>query len=125
MNKRNASRSDQAPPAGTVERRKPRRVRTLDRRDLRLRDEVPQPHEDFIPKFRTQEEFDAWWDAQPKVKAEVDPRLLEKVKTSIRLSRKVIDGYNYLAEQMGLRSGQTLMKIVLGNYLAENLPPDF
>ena len=78
-----------------------------------------------IPHFKTQEELDAWWEKLPKVKAEVDPRLLEKVKTSIRLNRKVIDGYDFLAKRLGLRSGQTLMKIVLDNYLAKNLPPDF
>ena len=59
------------------------------------------------------------------MEANVDPRLLERVKTSMRLSRMTIDGYNYLAKQKGLRSGQTLMKIVLGNYLAKNLPEDF
>lgn len=78
-----------------------------------------------IPEFRTRAELDAWWDSLPKVKAEVDPRLREKVKTSIRLSRMVIDGFSFLAKDMGLRSGQTLMKMVLQNYLAERLPPDF
>lgn len=78
-----------------------------------------------IPEFTTQEEFDAWWDALPKVKAEVDPRLLERVKTSIRLSRKVIEGYDFLAKRLGLRSGQTLMKIVLESYLSKSLPADF
>lgn len=79
----------------------------------------------WVPEFNSIEELDAWWDAQEKVDADVDPRLQERVKTSIRLSRKTIAGYNYLAEQIGLRSGQTLMKIVLGNYLAKNLPEDF
>ena len=79
----------------------------------------------WIPEFHSIEEMDAWWDAQEKVEANVDPRLRERVKTSIRLSKKTIDGYNSLARQMGLRSGQTLMKIVLGNYLAKNLPEDF
>lgn len=79
----------------------------------------------IIPEFETQAEFDAWCDSLPKVKAEVDPRLKERVDISIRLSRMVIDGFNYLAEQKGLRSGQTLMKIVLENYLAKSLPPDF
>ncbi len=79
----------------------------------------------WIPEFRNIEEMDAWWDAQEKVEANVDPRLLERVKSSIRLSRRAIDGYNYLAKEKGLRSGQTLMKIVLGNYLAKNLPEDF
>lgn len=78
-----------------------------------------------IPEFATQAEYDAWTDSLPTVDMEVDPRLLERVKTSIRLSRRIIDGYKYLAKQKGLRSGQTLMKIVLGNYLAKNLPPDF
>lgn len=78
-----------------------------------------------IPEFETEAEMDAWWESLPKVRADVDPRLLEKVKTSIRLSRKTIDGFDYLAKKMGLRSGQTLMKVVLGNYLSDNLPPDF
>jgi hypothetical protein len=96
---------------------------------LRLAEEIEraqlQAIDAQIPHFETQEELDAWWDKQPKVKAEVDPRLGERVKTSVRLNRLVIDGYNHLAKQMGFRSGQTLMKIVLDNYLAKNLPPDF
>ena len=78
-----------------------------------------------IPESATVEEYDAWCETLPSVVPDIDPRLLERVKTSIRLSRKVIDGFNYLAEQKGLRSGQTLMKIVLENYLAKSLPPDF
>ena len=88
----------------------------------------PEPDESSVfslPEFRTQEEFSAWWDALPKVKAEVDPRLRERVKTSIRLSRRTIDGFDFLAKQKGIRSGQTLMKIVLESYLAKSLPPDF
>ncbi len=78
-----------------------------------------------IPEFATAEEYDAWCATLPSVEPDIDPRLLEKLKTSIRLSRKVIDGFSYLAEQKGIRSGQTLMKIVLENYLAKSLPPDF
>lgn len=78
-----------------------------------------------IPEFTTQEEFDAWWDALPKVKAEVDPRLKERIKTSIRLSRRTIEGFAFLAKQKGIRSGQTLMKIVLESYLSKSLPADF
>ena len=81
--------------------------------------------EAVVPEFHSQEEMDAWWEQQPDADITVDPRLLESAKTSIRLSRLTIDGYNHLAKQKGLRSGQTLMKIVLGNYLAKNLPPDF
>ena len=81
--------------------------------------------EAIIPEFQSRQEFDAWLDTLETVEARVDPRLREKVKTSIRLSRRTIDGYNHLAAKMGLRSGQTLMKIVLGNYLAKNLPEDF
>lgn len=92
--------------------------------------ETAHAHEDepsgfSIPEFRTREEFDAWWDALPKVKAEVDPRLKERIKTSIRLSRRTIEGFDFLAKKKGIRSGQTLMKIVLDNYLAKNLPEDF
>ena len=78
-----------------------------------------------IPHFKTEEELDAWWDALPKVKAEVDPRLRERIKTSIRLSRRTIEGFDFLAKQKGIRSGQTLMKVVLESYLAKSLPPDF
>ena len=81
--------------------------------------------EAIIPEFQSRQEFDAWLETLETVEARVDPRLREKVKTSIRLSRRTIDGYNHLAEKMGLRSGQTLMKIVLGNYLAKHLPEDF
>ena len=79
----------------------------------------------LVPEFHSREELDAWWDSLPKVRAEVDPRLRERVKTSIRLSRKTIDGFDFLAKQKGIRSGQTLMKIVLESYLAKSLPPDF
>jgi hypothetical protein len=125
MNKRNISRTGNASRAGVLERQGAHHHRAMGRRIAETDVETFQPHEDFVPKFRTQAELDAWWDAQPKVRAEVDPRLLVKVKTSIRLSKMTIDGYDYLAKQMGLRSGQTLMKIVLGNYLAQSLPPDF
>ena len=79
----------------------------------------------LMPKFQSRAEYDAWLETLETVEANVDPRLLERVKTSIRLSRRVIDGYDYLAKEKGIRSGQTLMKIVLGNYLAKSLPPDF
>lgn len=78
-----------------------------------------------IPDFATVEEYDAWCETLPSVEPDVDPRLCESVKTSIRLSRLVIEGFSYLAEQRGIRSGQTLMKMVLDNYVAKNLPPDF
>ena len=91
-------------------------------------DDEARHHDDLgysIPEFRTREEFDAWWDALPKVEADVDPRLKERVNTSIRLSRRTIEGFDFLAKQKGIRSGQTLMKIVLESYLAKSLPPDF
>jgi len=91
----------------------------------RTKSGAAEARDSLVPKFRTQAELDAWWDAQPKVEAEVDPRLRERVKTSIRLSRRTIEGFNLLAKQKGIRSGQTLMKIVLESYLAKSLPPDF
>ena len=89
------------------------------------RDTIREPGEELVPHFKSRAEMDAWWDSLPKVKAEVDPRLRERVKTSIRLSRRTIDGFDFLAKQKGIRSGQTLMKIVLESYLAKSLPPDF
>lgn len=125
MNKINAERTTKV--EGTVITKKFRpRIKPSNERGQGMSHLVRQESLDsYIPEFRTQAEFDAWWDALPKVEPDVDPRLLEKVKTSIRFSRKAIDGFNYLAEQKGIRSGQTLMKIVLDNYLAKSLPPDF
>jgi hypothetical protein len=37
----------------------------------------------------------------------------------------MVDGFDYLAERMGLKSGKDLMYIVLSRYLNRNLPDDF
>ena len=75
-------------------------------------------------RFRTEKEYRAYLRSLPKVELQFDPRL-KPAKTSIRLSQRTIEGYNYLAKQHGLRSGQTLMKLVLDAYLATHLPEDF
>jgi len=75
-------------------------------------------------RFRTEKEYRAYLRSLPTVELEFDPRL-KPVKTSIRLSQRTIDGYDYLAEQHGLRSGQTLMKMVLDAYLEAHLPEEF
>lgn len=125
MNKRNAERATKAEGMVVVQELRPRTKTSYKRGEGVSHLARQESLDSFVPEFRTQAEMDAWWDALPKVEADVDPRLLERVKTSIRLSRMVVDGFNYLAEQKGIRSGQTLMKIVLDNYIAKSLPPDF
>src|SRR5450756_3242583 len=73
-----------------------------------------------LPEFRSDEERENWWNSLPHEDVEVDARLLKTVNTSIRLPVSVIEGYAALSKELGLRSGQTLMKIVLSNYLARH-----
>ena len=75
-------------------------------------------------RFRTGKEYRAYLRSLPTVELQFDFGL-KQVKTSIRLSQRTIDGYDHLARQHGLRSGQTLMKMVLDAYLTEHLPEDF
>lgn len=75
-------------------------------------------------RFRTEKEYQAYLRSLPTVELQFDPRL-KPVKTSIQLSQRTIDGYNCLAKQHGLRSGQALMKLVLDAYLVAHLPEDF
>lgn len=79
----------------------------------------------LVPRFASKQTADTWWKALPEAEIEIDERLKATIKTSIRLSRRTIEGFTYLAGKKGIRSGQTLMKLVLEAYLAKHLPPDF
>ena len=72
-----------------------------------------------LPDLPFGEERERWWKSRSEVEVEVDPKLLKTVNTSIRLPASTIDAYTALAEQWGFRSGQTLMKAVLNNFLAK------
>ena len=90
------------------------------------RGKIPQDDYDFeLPKFNTKEEFEAWLNSLETYDAEVDERLKEQRTISMQVSKFMIDGYNYLAKEDGLKDGLTLMYMVLNQYLNENLPEDF
>jgi len=87
-----------------------------------LRKKAPRDDYGFpIPVFRNKKELEAWYEALPTVDLTFDERL-KPVKTSIRLTQRTIEGFNTLARQKGLLSGQTLMKLVLDSYLQRHLP---
>ena len=75
-------------------------------------------------RFRTLKEYRAYLRSLPTVELQFDS-VLKQVKTSIRLSQRTIDGYDDLAQRHGLRSGQTLMKMVLEAYLTKQPPKAF
>ena len=78
---------------------------------------------DILSKFKTKEEFDDWYTSLPVVSAEQawkfepDVRKAHKVKTSIQLNEYLLKRYQEIAKKKGLRGGQTLMKLVLEEYL--------
>jgi len=78
-----------------------------------------------VPRFASKHAADTWWRALPEAEIEIDERLKATIKTSIRLSRRTIEGFTDLARKKGIRSGQTLMKLVLEASLAKHLPLEF
>jgi hypothetical protein len=78
-----------------------------------------------LPRFASKQAADTWWKGLPEAEIDMDERLKATIKTSIRLSRRTIEGFTSLARKKGIRSGQTLMKLVLEAYLAKHLPPEF
>lgn len=78
-----------------------------------------------IPRFTSKQAADTWWKGLPEAEIKIDERLKATIKTSIRLSRRTIEGFTSLARKKGIRSGQTLIKLVLEAYLAKHLPPEF
>ena len=95
----------------------------------RLKEIPPEPLEDDyafdLPAFESQAEFDAWYDSLPKVDADVDPRLKQRVEISLSLSQRDVEGLEYIAQQKGLGSAKNVIKLILNQYLANHLPPDF
>ena len=78
-----------------------------------------------IPKFNAPEAFEAWWDSLPNEDAEVDERLNQRVTITMNLSKLMVDGFQYLAQQQGMGDAKTLMYVVLNQYLNDHLPEDF
>lgn len=70
-----------------------------------------------LPEFDSVQRREEWWNSRPSDAVEVDPKLLETVSTSIRLPALTIEGYKSLANKLGFRSGQTLMRAVRNNFL--------
>ncbi|MBI3923088.1 MAG: hypothetical protein HY318_16830 [Armatimonadetes bacterium] len=88
--------------------------------------ETPQDDHNFaFPEFASDEEREAWFASLPQVKAEVDERLKKRKIVTLRLNQLMVEGFEYLAEQLGVGDGKTLMYIVLNEYLNQNLPKDF
>ena len=90
--------------------------------------EVEETPDDFdfeLPHFAEAEARQAWLDSLPHEEAEVDERLKKRVTVTMNLQQLMVDGFDYLAERMGLKSGKDLMYIVLSRYLNRNLPDDF
>ena len=93
---------------------------------LKKKEKFPKDDYDFeLPKFNTKEEFEEWLDSLETYDAEVDERLKEQEMISMQVSKFMMDRYNYLAKENGLKDGLTLMSLVLNQYLNENLPEDF
>ena len=79
-------------------------------------------------RFKTKKQHQRHLESLPHIEHLPDPKG-EPVKISLRLSRRVHEGYQRLAEAHGLRDGQTLMRMVLQNYLnayiEEAFPEEF
>lgn len=78
-----------------------------------------------LPKFNSPEDFEAWWKSLPNEDAEVDERLNQRVSMTMNLSKLLVDGFQYLAQQQGVGDAKTLMYVVLNQYLNDHLPEDF
>jgi hypothetical protein len=90
--------------------------------------EVEETLDDFdfeLPNAAEAEAGQAWLDSLPHEEAEVDERLKKRVTVTMNLHQLMVDGFDHLAERMGLKSGKDLMYIVLSQYLGRNLPDDF
>jgi hypothetical protein len=73
-----------------------------------------------LPEFATDEEREAWLESLPKVEAKVDPRLKARVAVTLRLNQKEVEDFQALAELKGLSNGESLMYMVLNQYLVRN-----
>jgi hypothetical protein len=89
-------------------------------------DEMPDDSEFEFPQFATEKELQAWIASLPRVQAEVHPLLKGKrVSVTFKFTRLMVEGFDHLAKQKGIRDGRTLMYMVLNQYLNDNLPEDF
>jgi hypothetical protein len=67
-------------------------------------------------RFKTDKHYERYLKSLPQVEHVPDPKA-KPAKISLRLSQRVTEGFQRLAEAHGLSDGQTLMRIVLQNYL--------
>jgi predicted DNA binding CopG/RHH family protein len=67
-------------------------------------------------RFETDEQYKRYLESLPQVEHLPDLKA-KPVKFSLRLSQHVTEGFRRLAEAHGLSDGQTLMRMVLQNYL--------
>lgn len=77
------------------------------------------------PDFNSPEAAHKWLNSLPRENAEVDPRLKKRFPVELTLHQHMIEGFEYLAKQQGLKSGKELMYVVLSQYLSANLPEEF
>jgi len=89
-----------------------------------------ESHDDFEfiererRRFKTKQQYQRHLKSLPHIEHLPDPKA-KPVKISLRLTRRVTEGYQRLAEAHGLRDGQTLMKMVLQNYLNAHIEEAF
>ncbi|MGH7493825.1 MAG: hypothetical protein ACREOO_15715 [bacterium] len=77
------------------------------------------------PTFDSPQALKAWLDTLPREEAEVDLRLKTRLPVELHLHQLMIEGFDYLAKQQGMKSGRELMYLVLSQYLSSHLPEDF
>jgi len=77
-----------------------------------------------VPTFESEAELEAWWDAWPRVEIEFDERLKKQVDMAIRLNQRVVEGLDHLAREKGIRR-ESLVRLIIDDYLNNHLPPDF
>lgn len=77
------------------------------------------------PDFDSPEAMNKWLNSFPMEDAKVDPRLRKRIVVELTLHQFMIDGFNDMARQQGLKNGKELMYAVLSQYLSANLPEEF
>lgn len=77
-----------------------------------------------VPIFESEAEMEAWWSTLPRADIEFDERLKHHVDVSLRLNQRTVEGLDRLAEEKGIRR-ESLMQLIIDDYLNKHLPPDF
>lgn len=77
-----------------------------------------------VPTFESEAEMEAWWDALPRVEIEFDERLKKQINISLRLNQKTVEQLDRLAQEKGIRR-ESLIQLIIDEYLSNHLPPEF